>query len=104
MDDVRKAKAQMELNQAKDVKDNKKDFFQHIGNKRKTQENVGPLLNKMGDLVSQDMEKAEVLNAFFASIFTSKASLQDSQVQERRGKSGARKMYSSWKRIRSRNT
>ncbi|KAK4815764.1 LOW QUALITY PROTEIN: hypothetical protein QYF61_007182 [Mycteria americana] len=47
----------------------------------------------MGDLVTQDMEKAEVLNATFASAFTSKTSLQESQIPETRGKAEARKMY-----------
>jgi len=39
---------------------------------------MGPLLNETGDLVTQDMDKAEVPNAFLASIFTNKISLQES--------------------------
>ncbi|GAB0202770.1 mitochondrial enolase superfamily member 1 [Grus japonensis] len=47
-------------------------------------ENVGPLWNEMGDLVTQDMEKAEVLSDFFASVFTSKGSSHTAQVTEGR--------------------
>lgn len=32
-----------------------------------------PLLNEMGDQVTQKMEKAEILNTFFALIFTNKS-------------------------------
>jgi len=46
---------------------------------------MGPLLSDMGDLVTDDMEKAEVLNALFASVFTSKTSFWESQVPETRG-------------------
>lgn len=56
----------------------------------------------MGDLVAQDIEKDEVLNAFFASAFISKSNLQESQKQ--RGKAGERKMYYCWKIMRSGNT
>jgi len=31
---------------------------------------VGPLLNEVGALVREDIEKAELLNAYFASVFT----------------------------------
>ncbi|KAK4806988.1 hypothetical protein QYF61_000317 [Mycteria americana] len=82
MDGVRKAKADLELNQARDVKGNKKGFYKHI---RRNRENVGPLLNGAGDLVTQDMEKTEVLNAFFAPIVASKTSLQKVQAPETRG-------------------
>jgi len=48
----------------------------------KTRDNVGPLLNEVGVLVMEDAEKAELLNAFFASVFSAKAGPQESQVPE----------------------
>ncbi|PKU40633.1 rna-directed dna polymerase from mobile element jockey-like [Limosa lapponica baueri] len=56
---------------------NKKEFFNYIGGKRKTKENVGPLLNEMGAMVLEDAGKAELLNAFFASVFTAQATPQE---------------------------
>jgi len=47
---------------------------------------VGPLQKEMGDLVTQYMEKAEVLNNFFASVFTSKCSSHTVQVAEGKGR------------------
>ncbi|KAK4814166.1 hypothetical protein QYF61_009984 [Mycteria americana] len=85
-DQVRKAKALIELNLARDVKGNKKTFYRYVGNKRKTRENVGPLWKEAGDLVTQDMEKAEVLNDFFASVFTGKCSSHTAQVSEGKGR------------------
>ena len=81
-----KAKAEMELNLVRDVKDSKKGFCKFIGDKRQTRENVGPLLNELGDLVIQDVEKVEVVNASFALVFTSKTKLQESQAPEIRGR------------------
>ncbi|GAB0195852.1 mitochondrial enolase superfamily member 1 [Grus japonensis] len=85
-DQVRKAKALMELNLARDVKGNKKSFCRYISDKRKMRENVGPLLKETGDLVTWDMEKAEVLSDFFASVFTSKCSSHTAQVAEGKGR------------------
>jgi len=43
---------------------------------------VGPLLNEAGVLVTEDAEKTELLNAFFASVFSAKAGPQESQALE----------------------
>ncbi|GAB0208807.1 mitochondrial enolase superfamily member 1 [Grus japonensis] len=83
-DQVRKAKALIELNLARDVKGNKKSFYRYVSDKRRTRENVGPLRNEMDDLVTQDVEKAEVLNDFFASVFTGKSLSHTAQVTEGR--------------------
>ncbi|KFQ75960.1 hypothetical protein N337_07842, partial [Phoenicopterus ruber ruber] len=83
---VRIAKALIELNLARDVKGNKKSFYRYVTDKRKTRENVGPFWKETGDLVTQDMEKAEVLNYFFASVFTGKCSSNTTQVTEGKGR------------------
>jgi len=65
---MRKAKVHLELNLVRDVKDNKKSFFKYIGSKWKTRDNVEPLLNEVGVPVTEDAEKAELLNACFQSL------------------------------------
>jgi len=76
----------VDLNVAQDAKGHKKGFCKNINGKRKAGENVGPLLNGAGAMVTQDIEKAEVLNATFSSVFTSRTGLQTSEPPETRGK------------------
>lgn len=75
-DGVRKAKANLEFSLVRNVKGNKNGFYKYISRKRKIRENVGLLLDGAGDLVTKDMEKAKVFNAFFTSVFPDKTSLQ----------------------------
>ena len=67
--EIRKAKAQMELNLARDVKNNKKVFFRYTEQERQAKESVPPLINQKGELTSSNMEEAEVLNEAFALVF-----------------------------------
>ena len=68
------------------MKGNKKGFNKDISSKRKTRENAGSLLNGAGKLMTKDMERAEVLIAFFALAFPDKAGLQESWVSDAREK------------------
>jgi len=69
-DKMRKAKAQMELNLARDARNNTKGFYRYIGMRRQMKEGIPPLIKQDGELASSDMEKAEVLIKCFASVFT----------------------------------
>ena len=71
---IRKAKAQLELNLAAGVKGNKKLFYKYINSKRRTRENLRSLLDEAGNVTTGDKEKADVLNAFFTSVFKSQTS------------------------------
>lgn len=70
-DEMRKAKANLELNLGRDAKGSKKGFYKYMNSKGKTRESVSALLNRAGELVTNDMEKAEVFNASCVSVFIS---------------------------------
>lgn len=71
---IGKTKAQAEFSLATAVKDNQKCFYEHISHKRRSKNNLHPLLDVRGNRVTKDEEKAEVFSAFFASVFNSKTS------------------------------
>ncbi|GAB0177985.1 mitochondrial enolase superfamily member 1 [Grus japonensis] len=75
------------------MKGNRKGSYRNFSSKRKSRENVGPLLNGVGDMVIRDMKKVElhtgkteVLNAFFTLGSTVEICSQKSQASETSGK------------------
>lgn len=74
-----------------DVKGNKKNFYRYISCKRKTREDVGPLLSEAGSLTAKDMEQDEVLNALFASSLLVRLTFRSLRHVRKNRKSGARK-------------
>ncbi|KAK4807113.1 hypothetical protein QYF61_018454 [Mycteria americana] len=66
---IHAAKARLEFKLDSTVKDNKKGFSKSINSKRRTRDNIGPLLDEVGHLTNGDVDKAEMFNAFFASVF-----------------------------------
>ncbi|KAK4815948.1 hypothetical protein QYF61_010442 [Mycteria americana] len=78
-DGVRKAKVRLELNLARDTKDNEKGFYRYVSQKKKVKESVCPVMNTTGKLVTTDDKKADVVNNFFASVFTGNLSSHTSR-------------------------
>ena len=83
--EIRKAKAQMKLNLARDVKNNKKLFSRYVGQKRKAKDSAR---EEKGELATTVMGKAEVLDEFFASVFTGNRASHVSHVPETPGRVG----------------
>lgn len=69
-DEVRKARAHLEMNFRRNVKNNKKASTGMSVLKRKVEENIPSLKSKNGELVAVDEKKSKVLNKFFTSVFT----------------------------------
>lgn len=66
-------------------------FYKCLSGKRKKREIIVPLLNEAQNLVTQNTEKAEVLDPFFASVFDSKPGLQECHAPGTTGKVWSKK-------------
>jgi len=67
---VRSAKRDFERKIAKNIKKDSKSFFKYARSKTRVKTTVGPLLDANDVLVGDDKEMGELLNTFFASVFT----------------------------------
>jgi len=70
-EEIRKAKAQLEFRLATVVRNNKLYIYKYVNKKKRAKVNLHPLVDAGQNFASKDEEKAEVFNAFFASVFNS---------------------------------
>ena len=63
--------------------------YKHVNNKKRTKGNLHPLLDAEMNIATKHEEKAEVLNAFFSSVFNSQTGYsqgsQPSVLEDRDG-------------------
>ena len=89
---IRKAKVQLDFNLATVVEERdffKFFFYKYMNNKRRTKQNLCPILVAVGNITTKDEEKAEVLRAFFVSVGKGQISYpqgpQPPELQDRDG-------------------
>jgi len=67
---VKLAKRDFEKKIARNIKTDSKSFYSYTRSKSRVKSSVGPLIDDSGTLASTDKEMGNILNAFFASVFT----------------------------------
>ena len=67
---VREDRLSFERNISKEIRNNNKIFWRYVSSQRKTKTSIPDLKRKDGTLTSSDIEKAEILNQQFSSVFT----------------------------------
>lgn len=66
---VERKLAQLVLKLASTSGYNGKRFLKYLNSKRQPRNNTGPFFDEYGHLTNRDIDKAEMFNAFFASVF-----------------------------------
>jgi len=66
----KKAKEDFETKLSNNIKQDSKSFYAYIRSKQRCKENVGPLKDPVGNVISDDKMTADLLNKYFASVFT----------------------------------
>ena len=61
---------EFEKKMAMNIKKDPKTFYAYVRNKQKTRATVGPLKNEEGEVIHSNKEAVELLNSYFASVFT----------------------------------
>jgi len=67
---VRLAKRNFEKSIANNIKKDVKSFYTYVKSKTRVKESVGPLKDNNGSLVCSERDMGNLLNTFFASVFT----------------------------------
>ena len=79
---LKRTRKEYEKQIAKESKYNPKKFWKYVKERTKASTGISPLKDENGKLVASDIEKAEVLNKFFASVFTAEDTNNLPDLQE----------------------
>lgn len=95
-DAVKKAKALLELDLAKEAKDNKKVFEGTSSEKRTTRKCVDPLLKEVDALVTGNAEKAEILNPPLLHPLTLRLAFRNPSPGGKRDNLSKGRLFTGW--------
>ena len=68
--EIRRAKNNFERKLAENIKRDSKSFYAYVRSKAKGKINIGPLVNKDGEVISLAEDMSKKFNKFFISVFT----------------------------------
>ena len=68
--EIRKSNRTFEKKLAGNIKKYSKSFYVYVRSRHKVRDKVGPLANKIGNIISDGFEMTEILNEYFSSVFT----------------------------------
>ena len=68
--EVKKAKRYFEKKLAENIKTDPKSFYAYTRSKTRTKDSIGPLVDLMGEVITDSIQAANLLNDYFASVYT----------------------------------
>src|SRR5206468_2482408 len=68
--EYKQAKRNFETKLSKDIKKNPKAFYSYVRSNSQTKDKVGPLKDKGGKIITDDLGMCNILNDHFKSVFT----------------------------------
>ncbi len=68
--EIKRKKREFEASLAERRKTEPKQFYAYVNSKTKTKDRIGPLLDSSGSQTNDSKEMSEILNKYFASVFT----------------------------------
>ena len=77
---VRRAKLNEEDKVAAAAKDNPRAFFAHVNSRKPVKNTIGPLKDRTGNIISSDEGMANMLNEYFASVYTEEDTSEISNI------------------------
>ena len=68
--EIKTAKRDFEKKLAQNIKEDSKSFYAYVRSKQKVKDTVGPLKQETGETIPSGQQTADVLNEYFASVYT----------------------------------